>query len=235
MKSIPPNSSARKKLLRTSIKKVIIPRFHLRDFPGFSEKNLSDFVRYYDSQMIKHHAPEKRVGWNSVDSQNIRFETFISAAPLHRRKVLDVGCGLGAFWAYLKKGRIKPRYTGVDIFPKVVQEARRTHPGAKFEVRNILSRPFPNESFDYTFLSGVFNVKIQDNWQYMKALLSSALKQTQKVVAFNVLNAEAGLKESNRFSVKPRELVSFGRQLKVSKVHLFDHYHPLDLTLFLYK
>ena len=69
----------------------------------------------------------------------------------------------------------------------------------------------------------------------MKELLTCVLKQTKKAVAFNVLNAESGLIESDRFMVHPGELVEFGRRLDVSRVHLIDHYHHLDLTLFLYK
>jgi len=61
------------------------------------------------------------------------------------------------------------------------------------------------------------------------------IKQSRKAVAFNALNAEAGLKEKDRFTVHPKDLVVFGKSLGASRVHLIDHYHHLDLTLFLYK
>jgi hypothetical protein len=126
-------------------------------------------------------------------------------------------------------------YTGVDLFPNVIREARLSHPDVRFETRNILRRPYRAEVFDYSFLSGVFNVKIRDNWKYMRSLLTGALKQTRRAVAFNVLNTESGLMEKDRFTVDPRKLVVFGKSLGVSKSHLIDHYHHLDLTLFLYK
>ncbi len=210
-------------------------RFHLKDFPGFSARDLKDLERYYRSQLEGHEAPEKRVGWNTAQSQRVRFEALASVGPLKGAKVLDVGCGLGAFWGYLKEKGAGVDYTGVDLFPNVIREARKLYPDAKFQARRILSRPFPAGSFDYSFLSGVFNVKVKDNWRYMKAVLASALRQSRKAVAFNALNAEAGIKEKDRFTVSPQELSDFGRSLGVSRAHLIDHYHHLDLTLFLYK
>ena len=209
--------------------------FQARYFPGFSARDLKGLHDYYTAQLSAQSAPEKKVGWRTAQSQRVRFEALASLAPLKGKRILDVGCGLGAFWAYLQKQGVEARYTGVDLFPQVIQEAQALHPEAFFGVRNILQSPFPAGEFDFTFLSGVFNVKVRDNWKYMRALLKAALRQSQKAVAFNVLNAEAGLREADRFCAHPKALVAFGRRLGGSKVCLLDHYHHLDLTLFIYK
>jgi SAM-dependent methyltransferase len=217
------------------VKKSIPPpiHFHLKDFPGFSRKDLVDLEDYYRGQLEGHQAPERRVGWNTAQSQQVRFEAMASVGRLNGARILDMGCGLGAFWGYLKKKRIKADYTGIDLFPNVIREARMIYPEAKFENRVLTARPFKAGSFDYSFLSGVFNVRVRDNWKYMKAVLTSVLRQTRKAVAFNVLNAEVGIREKDRFTAGPGELVAFGRKLGVSRAHLIDHYHHLDLTLFL--
>jgi SAM-dependent methyltransferase len=207
----------------------------LKDFPGFSQKDLKDLKKYYQSQLRAHLEPEKRVGWNTAESQRVRFEEFTRIGSLKGSKILDIGCGLGAFWGYLKEKKITAKYTGIDLFPEVIQEAQKLYPEAKFEVRHILARPYSGRIFDYSFLSGVFNVKVKDNWLYTKAMLRQILKQTKKAVAFNVLNADSGLQESNRFVVTPQEITAMGRSLGVRKTHLLDHYHHLDLTLFLYR
>jgi SAM-dependent methyltransferase len=209
--------------------------FHLKDFPGFSRKDLLALEHYYRTQLEGHQSPEKRVGWNTVQSQQVRFEALAGVGNLKGAKILDVGCGLGAFWGYLRKKKIRAHYTGVDLFPNVIEEAQKIYPEARFERRVLTVRPFKARSFDYSFLSGVFNVRVKDNWGYMKAVLTKVLEQTRKAVAFNVLNAEAGIKETDRFTAGSKELVAFGRKLDVSHVHLMDHYHHLDLTLFLYK
>ncbi len=209
--------------------------FHLADFPGFSAEDLRSLELFYSSQLSRYQSPEQRVGWQTQESQRVRFEALSSVAPLTGSKILDLGCGLGAFWGYLKEKSLSLDYTGVDLFPNVIREARQYYPDARFESRVILSKPFPVRTFDYSFLSGVFNVRVWDNWKYMRELLSCVLRQTKRAVAFNVLNAEAGLREPDRFTARARDLASLGRRLGVSRVHLLDHYHPLDLTLFLYK
>jgi SAM-dependent methyltransferase len=211
------------------------PHFYLKDFPGFSREDLSALQRYYHDQLDAHQAPEKRVGWNTAQGQEVRFEALAGVGELDGAKILDVGCGLGAFWGYLKRSKLKAEYTGIDLFPKVILEARKLYPEASFENRVLTARPFRPGTFDYAFLSGVFNVKVRDNWKYMRALLASVLRQTRKAVAFNVLSADAGIKEADRFTADPKQLVELGRKLGVSRVHLMDHYHHLDLTLYLYK
>lgn len=212
-----------------------LPLLRLKDFPGFSAGDLKALEVYYTAQMNGHSAPASRVGWRSFQSQRVRFENFIKVGPLRRSKILDVGCGLGAFRGFLKEQRIPVDYTGVDLFPGMIEEAKENYPDASFETRNLTARPFAPGRFDYGFLSGVFNIRVRDNWKYMRAVLKTVLKQTKRAVAFNVLNRESGLKESNRFTVTPRELVLFGRKLGVARTHLLDNYHHLDLTLFLYK
>ena len=221
--------------MKKSPKVVRSISLRLKDFPGFSQKNLNGLKKYYQSQLKAHPEPEKRVGWKTAESQRVRFEEFTRVGPLKGSKILDVGCGLGAFWGYLQEKEITVTYTGIDLFPEVIQEAQKFYPDAKFEVRHILARPYPARAFDYSFLSGVFNVKVKDNWLYTKTMLRQILLQTKKAVAFNILNADSGLKESNRFVVTNQEITAMARSLGVKKTHLLDHYHHLDITLFLYR
>jgi SAM-dependent methyltransferase len=195
---------------------------------------LTNLQRYYTAQRARHFAPEKRVGWQTPESQRVRFEAMASLEPLQGMNILDLGCGLGGFCSFLKQNGIGVDYRGLDLFSPVVEEAKILNPGAKFEARVLLAQPYPPRSFDYIFLSGVFNVKVRDNWQYMRALLREALRECRRGVAFNVLNSEA-VQESDRFSVHPNELINFSRRLGPSRLHLLDHYHPSDLTIFLFK
>src|SRR5258708_4222193 len=129
--------------------------FHLKDFPGFSRKDLLALEHYYRVRLTGQSASEKRVGWNTPHSQEVRLEALAAAGKLRGMKILDVGCGLGALWGYLKKKRVKADYVGVDLFPNVIGEARKLYLGVHFEARVLTARPFPPETFDYAFLSGV--------------------------------------------------------------------------------
>ena len=221
-------------MMKCHSKTVALP-LRLKDFPGFSLEDLKGLKNYYQTQLNRHSSPEKRVGWKTAASQKIRFEVLARVGSLKEAKILDVGCGLGAFWGYLQEKGIKARYTGIDLFPEMVLGARTLYPDAYFETRSILASPYPSRSFDYSFLSGVFNVKVQDNWAYMKAVLQQALRSSRKAVAFNVLSSESGLRESNRFMVTPREIIKLGKELGARRIRKVNLYHPHDLTLFLYR
>jgi SAM-dependent methyltransferase len=203
-------------------------------FPGFSERDLTRFKDYYRRSAVRESTDARRVGWGSEESQNARFEVFVSLAPLQGLRVLDVGCGLGAFGGYLRARGLSVRYTGVDLFEPTLREARRRHPGLTFEARNLLERPFRPGAFDHGFLSGVFNVRVRDNWAYLRAVVGACLRSCRRGVAFNLLHGDASLRERDRFTVDPAEAVVRCRRLPgVGRVRLVDHYHPNDLTLHL--
>ena len=62
-------------------------------------------------------------------------------------KVLDLGCGNGRLYEFLKDKKID--YTGVDSSERLLGLAKEKHgKGAKFVKGDALSLPFPDESFD---------------------------------------------------------------------------------------
>ncbi|MFB3893963.1 MAG: trans-aconitate 2-methyltransferase [Phycisphaerae bacterium] len=91
----------------------------------------------------QHYEPRIRGGrpgfeildWASVASQEARFAVLVDhvlAKDPEARTLLDVGCGVGDLWAYLRRRRVEVDYTGVDILDKMVKEARRRHSGGRF-------------------------------------------------------------------------------------------------------
>jgi SAM-dependent methyltransferase len=77
--------------------------------------------------------------------------TAIAIEPLLRAvqpgdRVLDVGCGPGALSnAAAERGA---DVTGVDLAPGMIAEARRRHPGLRFEQADAEQLPFADGSFD---------------------------------------------------------------------------------------
>src|SRR3989344_4536913 len=72
---------------------------------------------------------------------------FLKAELAERKKILDVGCGIGAFEERMHGFDI----TGVDIDEEMLNVARKREPHADF-YRTIASQiPFPNSSYDAVF------------------------------------------------------------------------------------
>jgi SAM-dependent methyltransferase len=59
-------------------------------------------------------------------------------------EVADVGCGTGRLLPYLAGRGLSPR--GVDLSPKMIEVARREHPGFPYEVADLRALPFADAS-----------------------------------------------------------------------------------------
>lgn len=61
-------------------------------------------------------------------------------------KVLDLGCGNGRYFEYLKEKKVN--YFGVDNSEKLIEIAKARYPEADFQVADALNLPFPDNFFD---------------------------------------------------------------------------------------
>ena len=83
------------------------------------------------------------------------------------RSLLDVGCNIGAVYEDLRH----KNYLGIDIDPKVIEEARKRFPGVEFKVLDLFEL---EGSWDIVLVSRVLMHVPLD--EAMKRLLKSAKK-----------------------------------------------------------
>jgi 2-polyprenyl-3-methyl-5-hydroxy-6-metoxy-1,4-benzoquinol methylase len=85
------------------------------------------------------------------------FGAFISLVKeLPVTRILEVGCGEGEVGMRLKEIFPRARYTGTDIAPEVITEARRRYPSLTFEVASISALSGKNYDVDLVIASEVF-------------------------------------------------------------------------------
>ncbi len=70
-------------------------------------------------------------------------------------KVLDLGCGNGRFYEFLKEKNIE--YVGIDKAEKLIEKARKKYPEADFRMADALDLPFENNYFDFVISIAVFH------------------------------------------------------------------------------
>src|SRR5216684_511610 len=81
-------------------------------------------------------------------------DAFAALSGLERgAKVIDLGCGSGAFTALLTDAGYD--CVGLDLSAKLLAVGRRKHPGIAFVEGDIERLPFPDARFDGALLSGV--------------------------------------------------------------------------------
>jgi SAM-dependent methyltransferase len=114
--------------------------------------------------------------------------------------VLEVGCGTGDLLAALepKSG------VGVDISPRLVEEARRKHPHLDFVIADAETLEAPElegRTFDYVVLSDVVG-SLCDVWSALRALRRLCNPKTRIVVTYYNFVWEPILKLGERFGQK---------------------------------
>jgi len=178
--------------------------------------------------------PENQVGWRSRYNQEIRFQTLSGIGDLNGEKILDLGCGLGCFYQFLKAKGWSGDYTGIDLLDLMVQKARRRFPKVRFERRDILQNP-PQEQWDYIFISGIFNHRIKDNWAWIEQTVKACLALSTKGLAFNLLNLEGGWLDSELFYAQPQVFEEKVKLWSGGKYKIVTGYLPEDMTAYLYR
>ena len=135
---------------------------------SFWKKRIETATSEHYSVYVVHEA-----GWKKI------FEKHCEIISKHIPKdvnVLDAGCGYGRMAPLFPKDD----YLGIDFSPDFIQKAREKFPGYTFEVQNLKSLPYDNESFDWAILVSIKKM-VRDNlgddeWGTMEAEIKRVAK-----------------------------------------------------------
>jgi len=149
--------------------------------------------------------------------------------------LLDVGCGLTDLCSYLAERGWRGRYVGVDITPGILREARRRWPSRPMVLADLfVKQPFKDRSFDVVFASGVFNLKLGNNEEFVCRAIPVLFQLARNCLVLNLLHRRARLKyplcsyfDPDRF----RDAVPAA----ASSALLRDDYLENDLTLIFWR
>lgn len=213
--------------------------------------NKQDQIDYFERLLAQHGPNYKALDWNSQDSQRLRYkilkEIFVYGRKASGLALLDIGCGLGDFYGFLKAEGLLTRhrinYTGYDISPKLLEAAKKKYPDAKFELKDILEDRRIYKC-DYLFCSGIFNIRTTeeaDHLDFVKEMLFRLYDLASFGVAVNFLSEGAlpisdpeELKSGRYYYFKPEEILNFCRYV-CGRFIIRHDYHPGDFTVYLLK
>lgn len=190
---------------------------------------------YYNAK-IAEHGQDVQALWNSIQSQQVRFKILSEIGDLNNRSILDVGCGFGDLYPFLKEQNVHPKkYVGIDINPQMIAIARRRLPEVTFEVKDVLDSEL-NEEYDYVIGSGIFNVATP-NWGEIAERTISWMYEHSKIgVGVNFLSDfTTGQKLSHSHHVNPLSMLDFVLRNLSTRVVMRHDYKSNDFTLYIYK
>jgi SAM-dependent methyltransferase len=183
------------------------------------------FERYGDAPEATQWTPE---------GQLFRFRKLMEVADLRDRRILDVGCGIGALYPVLMERFGELDYTGLDIVPEMVDYAARKYPRARFLCRDLCTESL-DETFDYALSSGVFNNAMPDCDAFMRELLSKAFQHCTRGLAFNFISTHVNFTDPEMAYHDPARVLDFCIRNLTRKVVIHHHYERVDVAVFVYR
>lgn len=187
---------------------------------------------YYDNLVRRYGHDPRACDYGRPESQMVKFRVLAEVMDLSEKTILDVGCGFADLADYLNNRYKRVSYTGVDLSPEMIREAKALHPDLDLRQFNILNDEIGN--FDVVTANGVFYLLGEDAPELTRRLISRMFGIAHKVVAFNSLSSWAPSQETGEYYADPLELLDFCRSLS-SRVVLRHDYHRRDFTIYLYK
>ena len=171
------------------------------------------------------------MGWENDQAQELRFEV-LKNIFFQGASGLDVGCGLGNLYDYLKKQGYNFNYTGVDILPEMIFRAKEKNPQAEFFSANIFEDDlFGDRKFDVIYASGIFNIELGNNDDFLRNALQRFVSLSNKFVVFNLLHARSATKEPGYYYQTPDTVQKLFPPVK--KIFFIDDYLDNDFSTIL--
>ncbi|MCM8532323.1 MAG: class I SAM-dependent methyltransferase [Lentisphaeraceae bacterium] len=188
-------------------------------------------IEYYQNRFKKFGRSYETLNWGSKESQELRFSIFSEIGRLNNKKLLDIGCGLGDYYNFLTDNKIDCSYKGIDLVEDLVGEAKQLFPEATFEVEDLFSM---EAEYDFIFASGIFYLRKEKPFEYMKAVIEKMFSLCTNGVAFNSLSTWALKTDDGEFCADPVKVLEFCKSITQNLVLKHD-YHPSDFTVYMYR
>lgn len=166
--------------------------------------------RFYSRALKRHGSGPRAVGWQDEAAQSDRFAALDSALPLAGSRVLDVGCGIGAFCRHMRATGRNWQYTGIDPVPEMIAKAQAAYPDCAFHAASLEEASdgglFPPQSFDYVVASGTFSRNGTCDAGYVAGFARRMFGLCRRAIAFNSLSSAFDGNQFKGFSVDPAVL-----------------------------
>ena len=190
---------------------------------------------FFNKLVEKYGYSPKSLAYGSEKSQKIKFNIVTEVGIEDNCSVLDVGCGFGDYFNYLKQRGIKNvKYCGIDISNKIVDFAKEKNSLVNVIQGNVLDLS-DDEKYDYVISLGFNCVKTGTNWETLTQVLDKMWKLSKKGIAYNAVSTFSETSPRKIYFVSPAKVIDYIMTNLTYKVVFRHDYMPHDFTIFAYK
>lgn len=194
---------------------------------------------YYTQKVIQHGDSSLGVDWNSKESQYLRFEQLLKVITKKKFSLLDYGCGYGELINYLNNTDFDCNYHGYDLSEEMIKKAIEKF-GANDKTKFV--SVFPEENFDYTIASGIFNVKLNlasdtEWYAYIIETINLFHKISTSGFSFNALTkySDKEYMKDYLYYADPMQLFDYCKRNFSRNVALLHDYNLYEFTILVRK
>src|SRR5262245_24641484 len=207
-----------------------------------SSRPYLSIVAHYEKCLRDFGEGPRAVDWRSADDAALRYEVMLGLVrePKAGASLLDFGCGLGAFKAYMQQtGYASVRYTGLEISPEFARAARERDPSMAVLCMDVLAEGSDLPDFDYIVMNGIFtrrhDASVEEMDRYLRALLTIVYASCRKGLAFNVMSKAVDWESDVLFHPEPGALLAFVASNLTRNFVLRNDYGLHETTCYLYR
>lgn len=198
----------------------------------FSEEDSERLKSFYDKAIDKFGPSSyKSLGWNDEADKPTRFRALSQIADLSGHSILDVGCGFGDLYDYLKDCSFNFSYKGIDINPRAIEVARLRHPELEFEVADF--GEYGGEGADFVLASGTLSFKVENYKEVYFNHIRKMFELSTIGAGFNMLDERYHVNDNTYAAYSLEEVDAFCSGL-TDKIEIVENYLPQEFAVFLY-
>lgn len=189
------------------------------------------------SRLMDQEIDEHRIVSQNERSHALRFSKIMELGDFNGKSILDVGCGLGAFYNLIKEKCIEADYFGIDINPRMIEKCKEKYPeiANHFLVHDIIVEDFVKK-FDYIIVVGLINLDfgVNINNVMTEQLINQIHKHANIGYAVSMTSSLTRNPSTESYYYKPQEIISIISGI-CNNFKLDHTYMPHDFTVFCYK
>lgn len=197
----------------------------------------ADTVAWYQQRLTEYGPNIRALSSGTEERRDMRFDVLSGVGIETGASVLDVGCGFADLYAYLRQRGCDVNYTGVDLVPELVEQARASHPNLDVRVQDIQTDPPADGSYDYVVCSQTFNLRFEgrteDNTKLVQDMMRRMFAIAKRGVAIDFVTDYVDFREPYLIYRNPEAMFRFAKTL-TRRVVLRHDYPLFEFCLYLY-
>jgi SAM-dependent methyltransferase len=203
--------------------------------PAMNDTDRREYCQRYRERLARFHHDPRTLGWDK-GKQPERFQALTELLPIaHVGSLLDVGCGFGDLYPFLRERGFRGAYTGIDLVSELIEVGRTAYPEAELIVGDFTDYQRP-DAFDVVLSSGIFNARLtaEDHWDYVRTTLGHMFDTCRVAACADFLSAYSDAPRAGLFYAQPEAVFRFAKSLS-RRVALLHDYMPFEFAVYVFK